>query len=129
MGLDVKQTIIDNIIDAGLSSKLDITQLESFTNLSRNRHQIYQLLDTMAEDPIIAAALETYAEDATETNSLGKIVWCESDDPKVAAFVSYLLEAMRVDKNIYKWVYALCKYGDCYLKLFRESEFVDELFF
>lgn len=128
MGLDVKQTIVDNIIEAGLNSKLDITQLESFTNLSQNRNQVYQLIDTMSEDPIIAAALETYAEDATETNSFGKIVWCESEDPKVAEFVTFLLEAMRVDKNIYKWVYALCKYGDCYLKLFRESEFVDELF-
>jgi len=128
MGLDVKQTIVDNIIEAGLNSKLDITQLESFTNLSQNRNQVYQLIDTMSEDPIIAAALETYAEDATETNSSGKIVWCESEDSKVSAFVTYLLESMRVDKNIYKWIYSLCKYGDCYLKLFRESEYIDGLF-
>lgn len=37
---------------------------------------------------------------------------------------------MRIDKNIYSWVYSLCKYGDLYLQLFKQSEYnkVDELF-
>ena len=37
---------------------------------------------------------------------------------------------MRVDKNIYSWVHSLCKYGDLYLELFKESEYnaIDNLF-
>ena len=35
---------------------------------------------------------------------------------------------MNVDKNIYSWVVSFIKYGDIYLKLFRESDFKDELF-
>jgi hypothetical protein len=35
---------------------------------------------------------------------------------------------MNVDKNIYKWVYCLIKYGDVYLKLFRESDYDDKIF-
>ena len=35
---------------------------------------------------------------------------------------------MNVDKNIYSWTYCLLKYGDVYLKLFRESDYKDELF-
>ena len=35
---------------------------------------------------------------------------------------------MNVDKNIDKWVYCLIKYGDVYLRLYRESDYVDKLF-
>ena len=35
---------------------------------------------------------------------------------------------MNVDKNIDKWVYCLIKYGDVYLRLYRESDYVDRLF-
>lgn len=35
---------------------------------------------------------------------------------------------MNVDKNIFSWAYCLIKYGDVYLKLFRESDYDDPLF-
>lgn len=82
----------------------------------------------MSEDPIISAILETYAEDATETNDSGQIVWCESEDPEIVKYVMYLLDTMNVDKNSYKWVYTLCKYGDLYIRLFRTSDIQDALF-
>jgi hypothetical protein len=83
----------------------------------------------MSEDPTISAALEIYAEDTTEANDQGRIVWCESEDPEVVKFVTYLLDTMNVEKNIYKWVYSLCKYGDLYLRLFRESEIAQDPLF
>ena len=128
IGVDVQGKFVDTVIDAGLSSKLDIGKIESFTQISDNRETVMQLLDTMSEDSTIAAALELYAEDATEYNDAGQIVWCTSDDDKIAKYVTYLLETMNVDKNIYKWTYSLCKYGDVYLRLYRESEYKDELF-
>ena len=39
-----------------------------------------------------------------------------------------MLNTMNADKNIYSWAYSLVKYGDIYLKLFRESDYKDELF-
>lgn len=36
---------------------------------------------------------------------------------------------MQVDKNIYKWVYSLCKYGDLYLQLYKQSEYTQDEFF
>ena len=122
IGIDVSQQFVDNIINAGLNSTLDTTKLQSFTQLSQRRDTIYQLLDTMSEDPTISAALEIYAEDSTETNDEGRVVWCESDDAEIVKFVTFLLDTMNVDKNIYRWVYSLCKYGDLYLRLFHESE-------
>jgi len=35
---------------------------------------------------------------------------------------------MNVDKNIFGWTYCLLKYGDVYLRLYRESDYDDRLF-
>jgi hypothetical protein len=128
IGIDTKDTMFQNIIGAGESSQLDMSQLESFLNVSQSRDQVYTLLDTMAEDSTIAAILETYAEDATEYNDKGQIVWCESADGNIAKYITFLLNTMNVDKNVYKWIYSLCKYGDVYLRLYRESELADPIF-
>lgn len=128
IGVDLHNDFYNNIIDAGLQSKLDISEIESFSQASQNRNLIYDLLDTMCEDPTIAAVLETYAEDATEYSDNGRIVWCESDDPETTKIITYFLDTMNIDKNVYKWVHSLCKYGDVYLRLYRESEYDDPVF-
>lgn len=129
IGIDTEKEFLENIVQAGLSSYLDMAKIQSFSQISQNRNTIYQLIDTMSEDPTISAALEIYAEDTTEANDQGRIVWCESEDPEVVKFVTYLLDTMNVEKNIYKWVYSLCKYGDLYLRLFRESEIAQDPLF
>ena len=126
IGIDVDNQFLHNIINAGLASKLDISAIQSFTQVSQHRNQIYDLLDTMCQDPTIAAILETYAEDATEYNDQGQIVWVEAEDSNILKHVNYMLETMRVDKHIYKWIHALCKYGDIYLRLYRESDIQDD---
>lgn len=129
IGIDVDGEMLDNIINAGKNGQLDISKIESFTQVAQNRENIYRLIDTMSEDSTVAAVLETYAEDATETNEQGRIMWCTSDKPEVADFVTFLLDTMNVDKNLYKWTYSLIKYGDLYLRLFHESEYqMDNLF-
>lgn len=128
IGIDTKETFFDSIANAGVVSQLDMSAIESFSQVSQSRDQLYAMLDTMAQDSIVSAVLETYAEDATEYNDDGKIVWVESSDSEVAKYIAYLLDTMSVDKHIYKWVYSLCKYGDLYLKLFRQSESKDLLF-
>lgn len=128
IGIDLKNNLLYNLIDAVQASQFDVNSLNSFTNVSRTRNQLYDTLDYMAEDTTLASVLETYAEDATETNDTGRIVWCESDDGNAAQFVTYLLDALNVDKNVFQWAHSLCKYGDVYLRLYRESEYNKELF-
>ncbi len=128
LDIDVNKTLIDNIIEAGLSSQLDIAKLENFTSISNSRDQIYQLIDTMAQDSSVSAILKTYAENVCEPADNGHVIWCESNDPKISKFVNYMLNTMNADKNMYGWAYSLVKYGDVYLKLFRESDFDDVLF-
>jgi hypothetical protein len=117
--IDVNKTLIDNIIEAGLHSSLDISAIENFTAISNARDQIYQLIDTMCQDSSVSSIVRTYSEDVCETSDNGHIVWCESSDPKISQFVNYLLNIMNVDKQIFSWVYSLIKYGDVYLRLYR----------
>ena len=128
LDIDVKKTLADNIIEAGLSSQLDIAKLENFTSISNSRDQIYQLIDTMAQDASVAAILKTYAENVCEPSDNGHVIWCESNDPSISKFINYILNTMNADKNMYSWAYSLVKYGDVYLKLFRESDYKDDLF-
>ena len=128
IGIDTRNVFYDNIVDAGEAHAIDISEINSFSQISNNRETLYQVLDTMGEDPTIASMLEIYTEDATETNDTGRIVWAESSDPDIAKYVEFLLKSLNVDKNIYKWTYSLIKYGDVYLKLFHQSDFEDELF-
>ena len=128
IGIDNDKTLLDNIINAGLSNSIDISSINSFSQTAQTRDSVYQLIDTMCQDPTIAAVLETYSEDAMEYNDKGNIVWVESSDADAVKFITYLLNSLNVDKNIYKWVNSLCKYGDLYLKLYRESEYEDNIF-
>lgn len=128
IGIDIDNEFYEALVEAGTSAAIDITQFDNFSQISQNRETLYQVLDTMAEDSIISAMLETYAEDATETNDQGQIVWAESSDANVAQYVEFLLNSLNVDKSIYKWVHSFIKYGDLYLRLYRQSDFQDDLF-
>ena len=128
LDIDTNKVLIDNIIEAGLSSKLDISAIDRFTSVSNARDQVYQLIDTMCNDSAVSAIVRTYTDDVCEVADNGHIVWCESPDPDISKFVNYLLNTMNVDKNISKWVYCLIKYGDVYLRLYRESDYEDALF-
>lgn len=126
--VDLNKTLYDNIIGAAQNSALDINAFNSLTQTANNRNELYNMIDAMCEDGIISAVVETYAEDATERNDAGNIMWVESPDDEIAKCVEYYLDTLNVNKNIYKWVYSLCKYGDVYLRLYRQSDFEDELF-
>ena len=126
--IDLDGTFYDNIIDAGMNNILDLNSFNSLTRVAQSRNELYNIFDNMCQDGTISAVIETYSEDATERNDKGQIVWAESDNPEVGKMVEYLLDTLNVDKHIFKWVYSLCKYGDLYLRLYRQSEYDDELF-
>ena len=126
--VDLNKTLYDNIINAAECSQLDLNAFDSLNQTANNRNELYNMIDAMCEDGIISAIVETYAEDATERNDAGNIVWVESPDPDVAKCVEYFLDTLNVNKNIYKWTYSLCRYGDVYLRLYRQSEYDDDLF-
>lgn len=128
IGIDTNDSIFSDIVDASEQRILDVSAFTNFDQASRSRDQVYDLMDTMCQDSTISAVLEAYTEDSVERNDMGQIVWADSSDPDIGKYINYLLDAMRVDKNVYKWAQSLCKYGDLYLRIYRESEYDDGLF-
>ena len=129
IGIDTKDGFYKNIVLAAENNTLDMSSLDSFLTTSRSRDQVYSVIDNMSEDSTISAVLESYAEDSTEINENGDVMWAESSDPSIAKYINYLLKSMRVNKNMYGWVYSLCKYGDIYLRLYRESDYQRDTLF
>lgn len=128
IGIDVDDDFYKALSSAVQTSSVDISSVESLSNVSQSRETMFEIIDTMSEDTTISAVLETYAEDATELSDSGRIIWCQSDDPNVMKYVTFLLDTLNLDKNVFKYAYCLCKYGDVYLKMTRESEYRDDLF-
>jgi len=126
--IDTNKELMDTIIEAGLSNKLDTSEIENFTRMSNVREQIYQMIDTMMQDSSVSAIVRTYAEDVCETADNGHVIWAESADPKVSKFVNYLLDLINADKKLFGWAYSLIEYGDVYLRLYRESDNEDKFF-
>ena len=122
IGIDVDNQLMQNIVSAGLSSKLDLNAIESLTNVSRSRDTICDVIDMMMQDSTMSSILESLVEDTVETSDSGRIIWAECDDPETTKFIDYLLDTINVDKHIASWAYCLIKYGDVYLKLFRQSD-------
>lgn len=126
IGIDTNDTLINNIVQSAVNSIVDISALENFTTVSQSRNQIYSLIDSMSQDPILSSYLKTMAEDSVETNDSGQIVWCESSDDKVGKYVSYLIDSLNLDKYMYKWMHSLLKYGDLYVRLYKKSDYEDD---
>lgn len=123
IGIDTEDSLSLGILDAVEAGSLNSSVIESFTTATRTREQIYGLIDVMSEDDRVSSVLETYAEDATATNDKGQVVWCESSDDDVNKYVSYLLDSLNIDKHVYEWTYNLCKYGDVYIRMYRQSDY------
>lgn len=129
IGVDTTDDLSSVILDGIQTSRVDLSSIDSFGNVAQTRESIYNLIDTMTEDDRVSAVLETYSEDTIETNESGDSVWCESSDDKVNKYVTNLLDGLNVNKNVYEWTYSLIKYGDVYLRLYRESDYGDDLLF
>lgn len=129
IGIDTNKTILSNIIDAAQVGVLDISSIDALSQSVQSREQVYQLIDSMAADDVIAAVLDNYAEDIVQTNDKGQTVWVEAEDSEIFEYTSWLLDSLNVDKHIFQWAYCLVTYGDVYLRLYRQSDVQQDLLF
>lgn len=129
VGIDTEKSIVSNMLDAIEFGNLNVSEINTLMQTAQTREQTYELIDTMAQDDVISAVLETYAEDTVETDDEGRSVWVESDNNNILDYVNWLLKSLNVNKKIYQWAYCLVTYGDVYVRLFRESDVQDDPLF
>lgn len=103
-----------------------VEQLNDFRRLTEDRQTQLAAYDEMKQDSIIAAALEIYADDATQADEQGRILWVESDNEEIQQAANRLLDIMELPERCWKHIYLTCLYGDYYLKLYREGDFDDD---
>jgi len=109
------------------NSILDASDIDKFVTLSQYRDQRYQAFEEMLSDPIVAAALEMYADDSTQYNRDGNIIWAESDDPVIAEAANRLIRVLDIQNNAWRHIYSLCTYGDLFLRLYKDGDKADTL--
>lgn len=122
--VDKKDELVDQM--EGSSDLISMSRLSEFRTISQDRSSQYESYDQMASDSIIAAALEIYADDATQYDEQGRVVWVESDSPEIAKAGNRLLDILEIPERAWKHIHQACLYGDYYLKLFREGELEEE---
>lgn len=104
-----------------------LSQLSQFRTIAEDRETQYTTYDEMSTDSVIAAALEIYADDATQYDEQGRIIWVESEDEEITRAGNRLLDILEIPERAWKHIYQACKYGDFYLKLHYIGEDKDEI--
>lgn len=123
---DKEDITYKQINDIGSSSLLDGEAIATFRRLSSNRQEKYTSYENMLTDATIAAAMEMYADDATQYDpKKGKIIWVEAADPDIAKAANRLIDVLQINEKAWKHIYSLCTYGDLYLRIYREGDTAD----
>ncbi len=82
------------------------------------RREVFRDFDAMDNDPIVASALDIYADESTLKNEFGDILSIRSDNAKVQELLDNLFyDILNVEFNLWPWTRNLCKYGDFFLGL------------
>jgi hypothetical protein len=88
------------------------------------RIDLFRDYDTMDMDPILASALDIYADESTTVNELGKILVVQADDDNIKGILENLFyDILNIEHNIWSWTRNLCKYGDFYMRLYVSPEY------
>ena len=84
--------------------------------------------DAMDDEVIIQAALELYADNATQVDSkTGKVVTITSDDEALQSELNDLMDILDIDKRVWNWSYNLAKYGDVYSRVISLDKLEEKL--
>ena len=102
------------------------------SNLSRDfnlayqssRVELFRDFDTMALDPILASALDIYADECTSKNELGEVISVRSSNDDIKSILENLFyDILNIEFNLWSWTRSMVKYGDFYLRLHISPEY------
>ena len=80
------------------------------------RREVFRDYDAMDNDPILASALDIYADESTLKNEFGDVMTITSDNQQVQEILNNLFyDVLNVEFNLWPWVRNMCKYGDFFL--------------
>ena len=110
-------------------NRLRTTSYNQYTrdfNLSyqSSRVELFRDYDTMDMDPILASALDIYADECTTRNELGEILQIKSTNDEIKDILHNLFyDILNIEFNLWSWTRCMVKYGDFYLRLHISPEY------
>jgi len=82
------------------------------------RREVFRDFDAMDQDPIIASALDIYADESTLKNEFGDMLIIRSDNERIQELLENLFyDILNIEFNLWPWTRNMCKYGDFFLGL------------
>jgi hypothetical protein len=89
-----------------------------------SRVELFRDYDTMDMDPILASALDIYADECTTRNEMGDVITVRSNNDEIKNILNNLFyDILNIEFNLWSWTRSLVKYGDFYLKLHISPEY------
>lgn len=110
-------------------NRLRTTSYNQYTrdfNLSyqSSRVELFRDYDTMDMDPILASALDIYADECTTRNEMGEILQIKSTNDEIKNILHNLFyDILNIEFNLWSWTRCMVKYGDFYLRLHISPEY------
>ena len=92
-------------------------------NYFSSKTELYTDYEIMDQDPIIASALDIYADETVMKDDFGDVLTIKSSNENIKKILYNLFyDILNVEFNLWPWVRNMCKYGDTYLKLDIQEE-------
>ena len=134
-GKKLKVIDVDRLQSAGLKTNFQIDRYarvfhpgsysyNAQISYQTSRLQLYNDYEVMDADPIIASALDVYADESTTKNEYKDVIKITTDDEQVSEILHNLFyDIINIDFNLWMWIRNMCKYGNQYLKLDISEKF------
>lgn len=98
------------------------TYNQSYT-FHTSKLELFSDYESMDTDPILASALDIYADESTVKDSDGDTLTISTSNNEVYKVLRNLFyDILNIDYNLWPWIRNACKYGDFFLYLDIEEE-------
>lgn len=92
-------------------------------NFHQSKLELFSDYEAMDMDPILASALDIYADECTVKNGEGDTLTISSTNPEIQKVLRNLFyDILNIDYNLWPWIRNACKYGDFFLHLDVEED-------
>ena len=97
--------------------------MQSYMMNQHNRGERYQDFDQMEYYPIIASAIDIYADEMSTYSELSPLLRIDCPNEEIKGILHTLFyDVLNVESNLYNWCRAMVKYGDFFLYLDIDEE-------
>lgn len=98
----------------------DVT-VEKYQNFATDSCFVH---NTMDMDPIIASALDIYADECLTLNEMKEMLVVHSKNQNIKKILHNLFyDILNIEGNLWSWTRNMCKYGDFFLRLYITPEY------